>query len=60
MCIFEVYVRNNVCLPESSAIFLKKGGSGTHSDPKFSWRQGLVIPIPGKVGSGTLFQVASF
>jgi hypothetical protein len=30
-----------------------------YSDPKFSQKLGLVISIPGKEGSGTLFWVAS-
>jgi hypothetical protein len=44
-----------------SATFLKKIGSGTHSDPKFSWIGGGVSYIDGrKKGSGMPFQLASF
>jgi hypothetical protein len=35
--------------------------SGTQSDPKFGLRGVLlVIPVPGRKGSGTLFQVVYF
>jgi hypothetical protein len=44
------------------AIFLKKIGSGTHSDPEFGWRRGDVtyMSMPGKKGSGMPFWLASF
>jgi hypothetical protein len=43
----------------TSAIFLNKIGSGTHSDPKFSQRGGGVVSMPEK-GSGMPFQLVSF
>jgi hypothetical protein len=48
-------------LPLRSAIFLKKIGSGTHSDSKFSQRGGGVNYVSArKKGSGTSLQLASF
>jgi len=44
----------------TSAIFLKKNCSRTHSEPKFVWRGGGVILMPGLKGSGTPFRLASF
>jgi hypothetical protein len=42
-----------------SGIFIKKIGSGMHSDQKLVGSK-LFIPVPGKEGSGTLFPFASF
>jgi hypothetical protein len=43
-----------------SAIFLKKIGSGTHSDPKFGRSGGGVSYIDDRKGFGTLSRFASF
>jgi hypothetical protein len=48
-------------MTNASAIFLRKIGSGTHSDPKFGRRWWvLVISTPGKEGSRTPFRLESF
>jgi hypothetical protein len=40
----------------TSAIFLKKVGSGVHNDPE---RERDVISMPGKIGSGMPFWLVS-
>jgi hypothetical protein len=52
----QVYISTSVF----SAIFLKKIGSGTHSDRKFGWRGGGISYIDArKKGSGMPFWLAS-
>jgi hypothetical protein len=47
-------------MTNASAFFLRKIGSGTHSDPKFCRRRWvLVISTPGKEGSRTPFRLES-
>jgi hypothetical protein len=47
---FVLYLklRSSHLIPLINAIFLKKVGSGTHSDPKLGRRGGVVVSIPGK------------
>jgi hypothetical protein len=52
--------RVDVMSDMTSAIFIKKIGSGMCGDTKFGPRGVLVIPMPGKKGCRTLFRFMSF
>jgi hypothetical protein len=56
-------VYNENVTHEALLFFKRKVGSGTHSDPKLSWRRGGVSYIDAskkKGGSGTPFMLPSF